>query len=119
VARNVLKESWESRARNPISLESQPELPSDPHREQEQMSERQLNEQRLDCLERCLDQLSLSDRKLIRTYYTGGTSIKIQNRRRLAESLGVPMNALRIRALRIREKLEGCVTTCLSTTVDG
>ena len=120
VARNVLKESWESRGRGPISLESQPAgtLGSpDPHRLQEQMSERQLKEQRLDCLERCLDQLSPNDRELIRTYYTGDNGIKIQTRRRLAENLGIPINALRIRALRIRERLEDCVETCLSTAV--
>src|SRR5688572_31873943 len=56
------------------------------------------------CLERCLDQLPPNDRAIIRTYYTGDTTIKIENRRQLAESLGIPINALRIRALRIREK---------------
>jgi RNA polymerase sigma factor (sigma-70 family) len=120
VARNVLKEYWESRGRGPISLESQSAATlgsPDPHRLQEQISERQLKEQRLDCLERCLDQLSPNDRAIIRTYYTGDTGIKIQTRRRLAESLGIPINALRIRALRIREKLEDCVETCLSTAV--
>jgi len=76
-----------------------------------------LKEQRLDCLERCLDQLSPNDREVIRTYYTGDTGIKIQNRRQLAESLGIPINALRIRALRIREKLEDCVETCLSNGI--
>jgi len=120
VARNVLRESWESHGRGPVSLESQPAVTRgslDPHRLQEQTSERQLKEQRLDCLEGCLDRLSPNDRAIIRTYYTGDTAIKIENRRRLAESLGIPINALRIRALRIREKLEACVETCLRTAV--
>ena len=120
VARNVLKEHWEAHGREPTPLES--ESPAvlrspDPHRLQEQLSERRAKEQRLDCLERCLAELSSKDRDLIRQYYQGETGVKIHNRRRLAETLGIPINALRIRALRIREKLEQCVERCSSGPV--
>ena len=112
VARNVLKEYWDARTRAPASLESQP--PSalrspDPRRLEERVFERELKERRLECLDRCLEELSPKDRDLIRQYYQGETAVKIENRRRLAGTLGIPPGALRIRALRIRERLEACV----------
>jgi DNA-directed RNA polymerase specialized sigma24 family protein len=82
---------------------------TDPGWLDEQGGERQLSERRLDCLERCLAELSPADRELIDQYYRGETRAKIENRRRLAEERGIPLNALRIRMLRIREKLEACV----------
>ena len=74
VARNVLKEYWESRGRAPASLENlSPGAPhaQDPHRVQEQSSEQQLQERRIDCLERCLDDLPTGDREMIRQYLSG------------------------------------------------
>jgi DNA-directed RNA polymerase specialized sigma24 family protein len=108
IARNVLKEHWES----PAPASSPDNLAVDPHDEGEW--ERQRKEQRLECLERCLQSLARRDQELISAYYQGETSAKIQNRKSLAEKLGLPLNALRLRALRIREKLEECVETCLA-----
>jgi DNA-directed RNA polymerase specialized sigma24 family protein len=70
---------------------------------------------RLDCLERCLSQLSEADRQLILDYYRGDHRVKIEQRRALAARLELTPNALSIRACRIREKLETCVKRC--TTV--
>jgi DNA-directed RNA polymerase specialized sigma24 family protein len=71
-----------------------------------------LNEgERLDCLEACLQKLHAGDRQLILEYYRGEGRVKIENRRTLAERLGVTPNALSIRACRIRERLEQCVKT--------
>jgi RNA polymerase sigma factor (sigma-70 family) len=116
VARNVLREHWEARARGPIPLEGQSGAAlqsADPRQHEEQWSERQSKERRLDCLERCLEECAPKERELVRQYYQGESGVKIANRRRLAETLGIQINALRIRALRIREKLEECVTRCL------
>lgn len=66
-------------------------------------------EKLLDTLERCLSQLSPEDRELILEYYRGDGATKIENRRRLAERLGLSANALSIRACRIRTKVEECV----------
>ena len=52
------------------------------------------------------------DRKLILSYYEGAAT-KIENRKQMAESLGISVNGLRIRVHRIREKLEKCITACL------
>jgi len=54
-------------------------------------------------VERCLNTLPESSRKLIARYYGG-------ERATLAVELGISLNTLRNRALRIREKLYECVT---------
>jgi DNA-directed RNA polymerase specialized sigma24 family protein len=67
---------------------------------------------RQDCLERCLEKLDGNYRELILEYYRGECREKIDGRRQLAQRLGVTLNALSIRACRIRERLENCVRTC-------
>lgn len=61
---------------------------------------------RLECLNGCLNDLPAENRELILTYYTGDGREKIENRRRLAEKMGVPQNALRNRAVRLRDRLK-------------
>lgn len=65
-----------------------------------------------DCLQQCLEQLDLLDRRIITQYYVGSARVKIDNRRELAESLGLTPNALAIRACRIRIRLQTCVRRC-------
>lgn len=69
-------------------------------------------EKLFDCLERCLDKLQPEDRELILDYYRGEQRAKIERRAELAARFGLTMNALSIRACRIRSKLEICVNTC-------
>jgi DNA-directed RNA polymerase specialized sigma24 family protein len=64
------------------------------------------------CLEDCLAKLTSADRKLILEYYHGEQRAKIRCRRGLAANLNVTLNALSIRACRIRHKLELCVRKC-------
>lgn len=66
----------------------------------------------LQCLEQCLKRLEPEQRELILTYYQGEQRVKITFRRKLAARLGVTMNALSIRACRIRDRLEACVRAC-------
>lgn len=70
-------------------------------------------ENRLDCLERCLQNLEPDSRELITQYYRGEQRTKIDNRRALAARLGISTNALGIRACRLRDKLEACVSKCV------
>jgi DNA-directed RNA polymerase specialized sigma24 family protein len=72
-----------------------------------------LKEAGLECLDKCLNKLSTESREVIIDYYQGEKSEKIANRRELAERLGIPANALRNRAVRIRNTLEMCVRDCL------
>jgi RNA polymerase sigma factor (sigma-70 family) len=67
---------------------------------------------RRECLNRCLCQLPAEHRKLITEYYRKERRQKIDNRVSLAERLGIPLNALRSRAQRIRDKLERCIMRC-------
>lgn len=71
-------------------------------------------EDRLVCLRDCLQSLSPDNRELILQYYQGEKGEKIQNRKKLLGQLGIPVNTLRMRALRLRERLQGCVEECLS-----
>lgn len=67
----------------------------------------------LDCLDRCLGELPERDRALILEYYAGDSSTKAERRRALASRLGLSANAVTIRASRIRDRLEACVSSCL------
>ena len=66
----------------------------------------------LECLHACLDRLATPDRELIVQYYQNEKTAKIHNRKDLATRLGLEMNALRLRAFRIRAGLESCVERC-------
>lgn len=71
-----------------------------------------MREQRLGCLDRCLEQLEPEQRTLIVDYYRDTGRRKIEQRRELAHRLGITMNALAIRAWRIREALSTCLEAC-------
>ena len=66
----------------------------------------------LDCLTRCLERLKAADRSLIVEYYQDAKRQRIDRRRDLAARLGISMNALGIRAYRLRAGLEVCVASC-------
>jgi len=115
VARNIYREHLRKPDNNASHIDSISalDLPvEDPEETLERGSERLLSERRLECLEECLKSLEGLDRKLILSYYEGAAT-KIENRKQMAESLGISVNGLRIRVHRIREKLEKCITACL------
>jgi len=55
---------------------------------------------------------------MILRYYTGDKQEKIVNRKKLAEEEGIELNALRIRAHRIRTQLRLCVEKCIEEDQD-
>jgi DNA-directed RNA polymerase specialized sigma24 family protein len=67
-------------------------------------------EQALVCLDQCVMNLSPLNGTLIRRYYES------RDRAGLSKELGMNLNALRLRASRIREKLERCILTCLRSS---
>lgn len=109
VARFVFLESTRAQSREE-SL--RPKIPHE--NTEEDRDERETRERMLDCLDECAAKLEAANRELILRYYLGEERAKIENRRGLAKSLGLTMNALSIRACRIRDKLETCVTQCVS-----
>ena len=70
-------------------------------------------------LDACLARLPHEQRTLILSYYGGTTEERIHNRRRLAAQLGIPLNALRIRAHRIRQQLERAMCTLTGEDADA
>ena len=64
------------------------------------------------CLEKCMEKLDTEDRSLVLDYYRLEGQAKIDHRRQLAEQLGIGLNALRIRACRIRSDLQACMQKC-------
>ena len=97
VARNVHLE-WQRKQR-PIEP---PVLPPNPPE----------LEQKLACLDNCLDQLSPTSREIVIEYYQHDRRAKIDHRAGLAGRMGIAVSALRLRAHRIRQVLEKCVEAC-------
>lgn len=66
------------------------------------------------CLEECMQALPPDQRDLVLEYYRDDKRAKIDNRKHLAQRLGIALNALRIRAHRIRFALQQCAEACLA-----
>ena len=65
------------------------------------------------CLEECISKLSAENRELVLRYYQADGRQKIEERKQLADELGIAPNALRIRAYRIRAALQKCLEKCV------
>jgi DNA-directed RNA polymerase specialized sigma24 family protein len=70
-------------------------------------------ERRRKCLDEALASVTPNNRRLILAYYRGAGGGTIAARKGLASGLGIPVNALRIRAHRIRAAVEQLVRACL------
>jgi DNA-directed RNA polymerase specialized sigma24 family protein len=83
----------------------------------EQMSPREETaagpEARLECFSSCLGKLPDEARSLVVEYYREERGAKIEARKKLAASLGVPQGTLRLRVHRLCAGLEKCVGDCL------
>ena len=114
VARNVWRERLASPV-NEIELETAP-LPvvgRTPLQILEEAEAESVRVRRLRCLQTCLQQLDDAERRLIVGYYEGRGGDKIRNRQLLAEQLGISVKTLRVRACRLRERLDAGVMRCL------
>jgi RNA polymerase sigma factor (sigma-70 family) len=83
------------------------ELPQPPEPDPEE-------EREYECLERCVQGLTPANRDMVLQYYQENKQAKIDHRKTLAERMGIALNALRIRAYRIRVSLEHCIDECLT-----
>jgi len=111
-AKEVLHEYWRRPDQNQIALEDLSE--ADPPDLRLAMAaglndDREAQDERMNCLELCLQKLKRQDAELIIRYYYGEERVKIDNRQKLADELGISSKTLVVRALRIRKKLEECV----------
>jgi DNA-directed RNA polymerase specialized sigma24 family protein len=110
VARFVLLEDIRRGDRNVPYDEARPVLPQ--RGSVGSAAAEEATEGALDCLSRCLETLKTRDRELIVDYYRDARRERIDRRRGLAARLGITMNALSIRAWRLRASLESCVGAC-------
>ncbi|HEY7097427.1 MAG TPA: hypothetical protein VH437_11930 [Terriglobales bacterium] len=69
-------------------------------------------ESRYQCYEQCLSSLPSQSRELVLTYYQSLES-KATEREALARKMQIPLNLLRVRAFRIRQKLGDCLASCM------
>ena len=106
VARLVFLEILKEQEKDAAALEHMPE----PQADSEEPDD---SSPRLECLYFCLGSLPAQSRELIVLYYRKEKGAKIEHRKALAERLGIPLNALRIRTHRIRAKVEECINACL------
>ncbi len=115
VARFVFHEYLRRGERRQVSLDELPDHqePANEPAPDERGGE-ETREKMMACLEECLQGLGRDAYDLISQYYSGEQRVKIENRRELAARLGITINALSIRACRIRDKLETCVVECLA-----
>lgn len=97
VAQNVFLESLK---KPPFTPPPQPDLADE-------------KERRHQCLDRCMQRLPAESREMMREYYSEVKRVKIDQRKSLAERLGIAPNALRIRVHRLRAALKECVFQCL------
>lgn len=68
---------------------------------------------RRNCLNKCLVKLSDDDRSIVVQYYASEERTNIGKRQQLAEQLRLTANTLRVRAHRIRQRLQKCVQDCV------
>lgn len=109
IARLILLE--QSRTRDRFSpLEFEPPAP--------EAANPGVDHARMDALEQCLGELPADHRELILNYYADDGRTHIDRRKALARQLGIAPNALRIRAHRIRARLEESVRQ-LTEEVEG
>jgi RNA polymerase sigma factor (sigma-70 family) len=122
IARNILKEYFRRPDASASPIDELP-LSAHPAKDPEEFAELSETwsaaEQRFRCLEKCIDKLPPETRKLVVEYYEKEEGAKIENRRKLAEQMGISLNSLRIRLHRIRDKIEKCLFECIRNEDQG
>ena len=73
-----------------------------------------LHERRVEAVEHCLETLTAKVRGLVYRYYSEEARSRIDTRKEMAAELGISLNALRNRMLRLRGWLEACLRARLS-----
>lgn len=113
VARLMLMELARAKSRGPLPLEDiAPPAAESADEASERERARAEREALLECFERCLGALPQDARSFIVEYYREEKGAKIEARKEQARRLGIPLNALRLRASRLRSRLERCVREC-------
>ena len=108
VARLVLKEYERAQLKLERAVATLPTSTEDVH------DDKEATRPRLECQKKCLKELSETDRILIVGYCQPDGRPKTVRRQEQATKLGIKRENLRLRAFRVREKLDNCVADCLN-----
>jgi hypothetical protein len=117
VARYLLLEARKKNQRQ-SSMEDLPggqESLPDPRNHEQEIVAKLDHEKHVACLRECLGSLKTADQVLALSYYSAEEEKQKVHRQKLAQAAGITMIALRVRANRLREKLEQCVSRCLKS----
>jgi DNA-directed RNA polymerase specialized sigma24 family protein len=114
IARLVLLEARARYARRQLAESDPTGWPDD--EDPDTAESHALDERAATALVACLDEAGEAARSMIVDYYAADGGERIRVRKRLADELGVSINALRNRALRLREALEACMRKRLLRT---
>lgn len=115
IAQFVFKEFLRSNQRQNQLIEDTPEVQNikanEPIEEDENLSLRQT------CFDKCLAEFSEENRKFIIAYYDTDEKTMIASRKRLAEQMNSSINTIRIKACRLKAKLEDCTFECCGSSL--
>ena len=117
VAKFVWMEASRKLSKAPIELDENLMFHTSADTESSSEKSRESVERQLDCLETCLATLADETRNFIFDYYREERGIKIEQRKMLAARLDTTLNALRLRASRLRRELAKCTETCVSRSM--
>lgn len=113
IAQFVFKEYLRKNERQNQLIEDAPEIQNlkakENDNEDESLSIRQ------NCFDKCLNEFSAENRKFIIAYYDTDEKTMINSRKKLAEEMNTNLNTLRIKACRLKAKLEDCTLACSSS----
>ncbi|MBI1763748.1 MAG: sigma-70 family RNA polymerase sigma factor [Acidobacteria bacterium] len=115
VARNIWREA-QARPQHIVLLdEVEPRVEQrapDPHELLLQTARQDDETQRLGCLEGCLQKLAAQERVLLEAYFADAGRTKIEQRRVLAERLGLAPKTLRNKVSLLRAQVADCIIRC-------
>ena len=115
IARFVLKEHWASPQTKMDEIEDEGSgSPLVAPTVDDARNEKEEQEERLECLEKCSGKLVPVERQRVIDYYYEQGRAKIDKRKRMAADLRITLGNLRVRMHRTRERLEECILDCLS-----
>ena len=119
VAKFVWMEASRNRAKDPVELDEN-KLPAwSGTQAPEVENARDRVERELDCLEACLSKLADETRTFVYDYYREENGVKIEQRKLLAARLNTTLNALRLRASRLRRELARCTDACVASSIES
>lgn len=119
IAKFLWMEVSRSRAKEPVALDDNYKSPAISNLDEEESEQlRQTRERRLECFEECLHKLPDETRVFIVEYYREENGLKIELRKQQAARLQTTLNAMRLRASRLRRELGACINSCLSRSSD-